>query len=307
MSENDATDIVVAVGLTGDGVFPLTKGEAQRIGSAIKRCICEPPEKDFSDLVQVVLARAHQKHHVDMDELSPGLTPFLKAHMDTLKSSLAVVKLGENPLEWLEPDGQYIRTALATVHSLFLSWSKQLSPAFPDYETATFLAEHVVFPFHDNVLNAHDHVMEDGDRLLFDTRKCQIIFGVSPINGDRRFSMWYETLRDQLLGSPSAHLVVEIARREVDAQAQMDLAMEQEKMQGVDKMKARHRMGSLRCHWRAWVGECPSLERKSRSKRGGGESSGCTAAEADAETAERREELLKKLRQKRESCRNARR
>lgn len=299
-----STEIFVAVAVTGDRVASTPKEQVERPGSAIEKCTGDPP--DFSDLVQVVLARAHQKHHVDLDETDPCLTPFLKAHMDTLKSSLAAVKLGEDPSEWLEPEGQYIRTALATVHSLFLSWTKRPSRASPDHETAAFLAERVVFPFHDNVLNAHDRVMEDGDRLLFDTKKCQIIFGVSPINGDRRFSMWYETLRNQLAGSPKDYLVEEIERREVDAQAQMDLAMEQEKMQGVDKLKARHRKATLALHWRAWVRECPSLARKLRARAGGGGSSG-SAAEADVEAAERREELLKKLRQKRESCRNGRR
>lgn len=300
------TEIIMAVALTRDGAVTLPKEQAERPGSAIEKCICEPPENDFSDLVQVVLARAHQKHNVDVDETDPYLTPFLKAHMDTLKSSMAAVKLGEDPSEWLEPEGQYIRTALATVHSLFLSWTKRLSRASPDHETAAFLAERVVFQFHDNVLNAHDRVMEDGDRLLFDTKKCQIIFGVSPINGDRRFSMWYETLRNQLAGSPKDYLVEEIGRREVDAQAQMDLAMEQEKMQGVDKMKARHRKATLAFHWRAWVGECHSLARKIRGRMGSGKASS-SAAEVDIEATERREELLKKLRQKRESCRNARR
>jgi len=300
------TEIIMAVALTRDGVVALQKEQVERLGSAIEKCICEPPDNDFSDLVQAVLARAHQKHHVDVDETDPYLTPFLKAHMDTLKSSLAAVKLGEDPSEWLEPEGQYIRTALATVHSLFLSWTKTLSRASPEHETAAFLAERVVFPFHDNVLNAHDRVMEDGDRLLFDTKKCQIIFGVSPINGDRRFSMWYETLRNQLTGSPKDYLVEEIGRREVDAQAQMDLAMEQEKMQGVDKMKARHQKATLAFHWRAWISQCHSLARKIRGRMGSGKASG-SAAEVDIDATERREELLKKLRQKRESCRNARR
>jgi len=284
----------------------LPKEQVERLEGAIEKCIGEPPDNGFSELVQVVLARAHQKHHVELDETDPCITPFLKAHMETLKSSLAAVKLGEDPSEWLEPDGQYIRTALATVHSLFLSWTKRPSRASPDHETAAFLAERVVFPFHDNVLNAHDRVMEDGDRLLFDTKKCQIIFGVSPINGDRRFSMWYETLRSQLAGSPKDYLVEEIGRREVDAQAQMDLAMEQEKMQGVDKMKARHGKALLALHWRTWVRECPSLAHKLRGRAGGGRASG-SAAEVDVEATERREELLKKLRQKRESCRNGRR
>jgi len=166
-----------------------------------------------------------------------------------------------------------------------------------EFATTKFLAERVVFPLHDNVIAAHDHIMEDGDRLLFDTKKCKIIFGVSPINGDRRFSWWYEMLGSQINGSAGNEaLAEELKRRVADAKAQVELSIEQEKMQGVARLRANQQKYCLRRAWEALstpIRERTLIQNSSRGNPNCAKKSGSEARDA----------LREKLRQARESRR----